>query len=807
MSQDLMQALSGSSLLSVAIGTLPAGKQGMSLDANPFASQLALMTGTDMAVTGALAPAAAIPATGEGAFAVALDEVAAPVAPDAPMRALMAADVAPVVPAPAAAPLAAAPKMVAELPEDASATQIIEAALTGSASVEAAPVTLAVADKRAGTEKTAAAPNPLAPKTATPVVAAPQTSTPYMQTGTGTPATVLPVAQAAARPVVAIDAPMPAEAQLMPAPEPEVALAEDAATLPSDTPRPQRRARAEAVVLTADVPVAIAMAQAPIAQPLVQPEAPVTDLGTTRILTKAALQAPRQAASDDTAVLPGTAPASNQGDRPQLVQSAATSEDPTALEPRPHRLAETAIPADIAAAPIGAPLAAPIAAAPIAAAPAASEPAVARAGLAAAPVSAPQPARPAAFAAAPLTTADRAPTFAPASAPVAQAQPAAEPRPMTSAAPLAAAPLAAVAGATQPVQPAVSVTASADPVVPMAPAVPEAVQAVAQPSAAAVSVPTEAVAQPASPATATAPVFGSTTPVANNEPAATTAPQQVALPVQAQPIQAQPVQVQPVMQAVQAQQVQASPAPRIASVAPRAAFTPAARRAIDSAVQSPRPAEALTALFDRADFDIDPAAPLARTDFSAPATFEAVPPSWAAALNAVSSPTQQMAGVAAPQASAQVSAAPLETLNFGAGFVANIETQIARVANGGQMVRMQIMPENLGRIDIEMLAGPERDQVRIVTEHDAVRDTLVSSQHRLEQDLRSNAQRPTEVTVELRQQSPGTQNGSAQQQQQRGQSGAEAASAREAAQRQATSDPAADATPAARRPRGNIRYA
>jgi len=121
------------------------------------------------------------------------------------------------------------------------------------------------------------------------------------------------------------------------------------------------------------------------------------------------------------------------------------------------------------------------------------------------------------------------------------------------------------------------------------------------------------------------------------------------------------------------------------------------------------------------------------------------------------------------------------------------------------MVRMQISPEHLGRIDIEMLAGPERDHVRITTEHDAVRDTLVQSQVRLEQDLRNSSQRNADVTVELRQQSPGTQGGSPQQQ--RGQSGQDAGSARDALARQAAPDAQTESTPAQRRLRGNVRYA
>lgn len=168
MSQDLMQALSGSSILSLSIGTLPAGKQGMSLDANPFASQLALMTGTDAAVPGSLAPMASVPAMGEGAFAAALDDVAPPVLADAPIQARLADAAAPGAIAPTAPPIGAvpgsatplgvAPQIVAALPEDASASQIIEAALTGSASLDAPIVAAPVTDKHAASVQTQVAP-------------------------------------------------------------------------------------------------------------------------------------------------------------------------------------------------------------------------------------------------------------------------------------------------------------------------------------------------------------------------------------------------------------------------------------------------------------------------------------------------------------------------------------------------------------------------------------------------------------------------------------------------------------------------
>ncbi|WP_430386858.1 flagellar hook-length control protein FliK [Blastomonas fulva] len=254
-------------------------------------------------------------------------------------------------------------------------------------------------------------------------------------------------------------------------------------------------------------------------------------------------------------------------------------------------------------------------------------------------------------------------------------------------------------------------------------------------------------------------------------------------------------------------QIPLQPQRSTATPAARTTMSAAGQRAIQAAAQAARPAQALSALFDLADPSAQPVSAVSMLDAVGAKTAEAVPPSWAAALNAVVAPAiaNTVQGLTAPVATGAAQAAPLETLAFDAGFVGNVETQIARVVGGGQMVRMQISPEHLGRIDIEMLAGPERDHVRITTEHDAVRDTLVQSQVRLEQDLRANNQRSADVTVELRQQSPGAQGGSAQQQ--RGQSGQEAGSAREALARQTTADPQAETSPAQRRARGNVRYA
>jgi flagellar hook-length control protein FliK len=239
---------------------------------------------------------------------------------------------------------------------------------------------------------------------------------------------------------------------------------------------------------------------------------------------------------------------------------------------------------------------------------------------------------------------------------------------------------------------------------------------------------------------------------------------------------------------------------------PRAASP--AQRAIEAASQAARPAQSLGALLGLDDPTAQPVSPVRHAMMPAAGSAETVPPSWAAALNAVVPPAtgQSLQELAAPLATGAAEAAPLETLMFDADFIGSVETQIARVIGGGQMVRMQISPEHLGRIDIEMLAGPERDHVRITTEHDAVRDTLIQSQVRLEQDLRNTNQRTADVTVELRQQSPGTQGGSPQQQQ-RGQSGQDAGSVRDALARQTAADAATDTTPAQRRLRGNVRYA
>lgn len=905
MSQDMMQALSGSSLLSLSIGTLPAVKPGMNLDANPFASQLALMTGTDASVAGMLAPVAMATVPGEGGFAATLADLAGPAEP-APM-ALSTGEAA----APGMARTVAAPEapIVAALPEEANTAQLIEAALTGAATIAEAPV---------APEGSRAPEAPRAPEAA-PVLQTqrPAPQAPLAATTTPSPSTAaLPIAgddaapgatQGVAQPSLTVqpllpasqvphlkhliraDAPMPIRAQLQPEAEPGVA---DTAGTASPAPQvpiarsdetPSREVQGENI-LPATIAPALTQAPAP------RPEAPVTDLDTTGIAAEAAPEAPRQSAEPRSASasperpaprLPG---APRSSDAPQPVAAApvqpaiapmaeaapvqASQPAPAApvqMQPQMHpQMPPVSVAVDAAAAPV-VPMAAAqdhteaASPAPVATetAPAASharkarvlrDPVVsAQSSAPEIPLAQPVIAPIAAAAQTPVpVTGDAAPATTPIAAAAAPQRMAAAPR--QPSAPLSApratadapiAPLAAPdAAARAPIAPGPIDAQPAAPVDARAATMPVA-PAPAQPAAAPVRTEPMNVPQMARPdEPASAPLASS-----DSASAAPTQPLSASNAAPAQPVQTGAATVEsrqqaPAQQAsvqqvgapqviappVSAPATAASEAVRIAesvpaamaapvqAPAPRAQVSPAARRVIDAALQTPRTGDPRngdprTAQFDRAELSVPSGTTSLAAEPVATSSTEAVPPAWAAALNAVNPQVQQASGTAAPQAAAHAAQAQVHNLAFDAGFVAGIESQIAKLVDGGQMVKIQVMPEHLGRIDIEMLAGPERDQVRIVTEHDAVRDTLVSSQHRLEQDLRSQGQRNIEVTVELRQQSPGTQNGSAQQQQQRGQSGAESASAREAAQRGANAETQTDTNPAPRRPRGNVRYA
>jgi flagellar hook-length control protein FliK len=740
MSQDMMQALSGSSLLSLSIGTLPAVKPGMNLDANPFASQLALMTGTDGSVAGMIAPVAVAQGTGEGAFAATLADLGEP----APVAAPSAEPAQPVLPEPANLAVAPQAPIVVALPEEASTSQLIEAALSGAATINQAP--------RAH-DMPRTAPTVTQPLEDAGVAALPE------QAKAQPALTVQPLPHASDVPhlkkLIRADAPMPIRAQIEADAETEAAVAAPASPVAAHLREAVERA--DTSVAGDTVPLqAPVIAVAPVAP---RPEAPATDLETTGIAADASLEAPRHAAAPQVAATPRQT-ADNA--RPAIITPEAVAAQPEVTSEAPHvrktrimRETVEPVPSNGSDAPI--------------------------------------------VTAGPATVAQTAPV-------------ASEPAPLAATAP--AATQRAIADRA-PVRPSVAQAEAAP--APIAPQSLE-IQSAAQPVMA--QAPVEAAA--AQPVVEASQMVGDTLATGDSAPAAATQPLTASAPATVRPLPNAAAPIEPRQQATAPQvtvpTATAPDASRVAQAAPMAMAAPAqpqaprpqasaaVRRTIDTAVQAPRSADLRSAIMERTEASVESAVSSLAAEPAAPMVSEAVPPAWAAALNAVNAQVQQMTGAAAPQGTAQAQL-PVHNLAFDAGFVAGIESQIAKLVDGGQMVKIQVMPEHLGRIDIEMLAGPERDQVRIVTEHDAVRDTLVSSQHRLEQDLRSNGQRNPEVTVELRQQSPGTQNGSAQQQQQRGQSGAESASARDAAQRQPSADQTSDANPAPRRPRGNVRYA
>ncbi len=803
MSQDMMQALSGSSLLSLSIGTLPAVKPGMNLDANPFASQLALMTGTDGSVAGMIAPVAVAQGAGEGAFATTLADLgeAAPVAPPSgePVRVTLSEATRPAV-------ALQAPVVVA-VPEEASASQLIEAALSGAATITQAP--------RAH-DLPHTAPTVTLPMEGTEAAALAE------QTGAQPALTVQPLPHASEVPhlrnLIRADAPMPIRAQI----QAEAETGADIAA-PATPVAVHLREHGE----SADKPVAgeTMPLQAPViavAPAAPRPEAPVTDLETTGIAADASLEAPRHAAAPKVADQPKAVPVAHSAAAPQVaatplqpadkaaaivspqIQSAQPMVDP-AIAAQPQ-LAASLVAPNVEASPVtpSADIAQPE---PVASAgarpdPTQQAPHVRKAKIMRETVEPVQSHGPDAPIVQPIATAAAAPAAPVAAEPaaIAATSPAAPQRTVTDRAPVSA-PVSHAEPGAAPIAPrSLETPPAAQPVVAQAPVAAVAAQPVAE----------------------AAPVVGETPAAGDGAPAAAAQPLAAGTPATARPLPnaAAPIEPrqQPTAPQVTVPTATAPDASRVAQAAPMAMAAPAqpqaprpqasapVRRTLDTAVQAPRSADLRSAIMERTEASIESAVSSLAAEPAAPIVSEAVPPAWAAALNAVNAQTQPVTGAAAPQAAAQTQL-PVHNLAFDAGFVVGIESQIAKLVDGGQMVKIQVMPEHLGRIDIEMLAGPERDQVRIVTEHDAVRDTLVSSQHRLEQDLRSNGQRNTEVTVELRQQSPGTQNGSAQQQQQRGQSGAESASARDAAQRQPSAEQTSDANPAPRRPRGNVRYA
>lgn len=112
----------------------------------------------------------------------------------------------------------------------------------------------------------------------------------------------------------------------------------------------------------------------------------------------------------------------------------------------------------------------------------------------------------------------------------------------------------------------------------------------------------------------------------------------------------------------------------------------------------------------------------------------------------------------APVQASAVPAAAQGMIAFDAGFIDAMGEQIAMAASSGAPVRLIVNPEHLGRIDIEIQPDMDsgQDKIRLTADNESVRQTLASSQARLEADLKQNGQR-ADVQVELRGQTAGSQ--------------------------------------------------
>jgi hypothetical protein len=86
---------------------------------------------------------------------------------------------------------------------------------------------------------------------------------------------------------------------------------------------------------------------------------------------------------------------------------------------------------------------------------------------------------------------------------------------------------------------------------------------------------------------------------------------------------------------------------------------------------------------------------------------------WANALAASDAPALPQAGAPAPLISAPTNTPPAQPINppiamspnavpYDSGFIDRIGQEIAILAKGAGSIRLQIMPENMGRIDIEL---------------------------------------------------------------------------------------------------------
>ncbi|MEL6874974.1 MAG: flagellar hook-length control protein FliK [Pseudomonadota bacterium] len=102
----------------------------------------------------------------------------------------------------------------------------------------------------------------------------------------------------------------------------------------------------------------------------------------------------------------------------------------------------------------------------------------------------------------------------------------------------------------------------------------------------------------------------------------------------------------------------------------------------------------------------------------------------------------------AADAMARASTLPADAvLEFDSAFIANLTREISLIANSKGTARFSLKPEHLGRIDVEIRGGERGDDIKLVAETESVKQFLIQSQSRLEQEIRLHGQKLTSLDI------------------------------------------------------------
>ncbi|SIN62911.1 hook-length control protein FliK [Parasphingorhabdus marina DSM 22363] len=117
-------------------------------------------------------------------------------------------------------------------------------------------------------------------------------------------------------------------------------------------------------------------------------------------------------------------------------------------------------------------------------------------------------------------------------------------------------------------------------------------------------------------------------------------------------------------------------------------------------------------------------------------------------VDAIRSPAASASGTKAADIMTQASTMPADAvLEFDSAFIENLTREISLIANSKGIARFSLKPEHLGRIDVEIRGGERGDDIKLVAETESVKQFLIQSQSRLEQELRLHGQRLTDLDI------------------------------------------------------------